>query len=263
MYSSLELEKRTRISCTLLLLIGVASARLIRLKPTYIFLKAVWVPYNYCIVLRLLTVKPTYFLLSLSIFSCHATPMLLLRIIADQRGAGHIREFLCTSVGLHGVPAAALVRQRNLPLIPQCTRRLSYQLRTSVNISSVELSAPHPFRCAPVPSGLRRRRRRSAGVSGSPTCSWCRCSASRATRCCSTPSSARRTPTTPTRSPLCSQWWVTATDGVSHKRTSTSKQSYGVLFIIVWIRIENSIFPFVLSYCTYIYILQLYLLNKC
>ena len=42
-----------------------------------IFLIAVRVQYNYCIVLRvlILTIKPTYFLLSLSIFSGHATPM--------------------------------------------------------------------------------------------------------------------------------------------------------------------------------------------
>ena len=41
--------------------IGVASARqVIRLKPTYFF-KAVGVQYNYCIVLKLLTIKPTYF----------------------------------------------------------------------------------------------------------------------------------------------------------------------------------------------------------
>ena len=32
------------------------------------YLKAVRVQYNYCIVLRILTIKPTYFLLSLSIF---------------------------------------------------------------------------------------------------------------------------------------------------------------------------------------------------
>ena len=40
-----------------------------------IFLKAVRVQYDYCIVLRLLTIKHTYFLLSLSIFSEYATPM--------------------------------------------------------------------------------------------------------------------------------------------------------------------------------------------
>ena len=54
--------------------IGVASASLLRLKPNYIF-KAVRVQYDYCIVLRLIAIKPTYFLLSLTIFSGHVTPM--------------------------------------------------------------------------------------------------------------------------------------------------------------------------------------------